>query len=193
LWQVIRRFAAEPGELLIRRWNWKSALLSSLIRGGIFFFTNLKAGFAAAAGAMMAEFALRTVTSGFCGSLTQAFRRVEPAWHGTIAVLLLLPVANHGLEFLLHWWRGTPALALSIGVSVGFTCFSTSFNYFAMRRGLLTVGHGSRTLLEDLAQIPRVVVAFVVLIGRILATPFALLRSLLRSRTRDLRFDESKG
>src|ERR1700722_1650162 len=43
-----------PIRELILRWNWKSALLSSLLRATIFFFTNLVAGWHAALGAMLA-------------------------------------------------------------------------------------------------------------------------------------------
>jgi len=162
---ALQRVAMDPGGTLFQRWNWKSALLSSLVRGTIFFSTNLRFGLDAAAGAMLAEFCLRAATSGFCGALTQAFRAVRPAWKGMVAVLVLLPIANHALEITLHWARGTPELLLSIAVSLSFTVFSTSFNYFAMRRGLLTVGQGSQGLLPDLAQMPRLVCAYCVAIG----------------------------
>jgi hypothetical protein len=36
-----------PGELLLRQWNWKSALFSSVIRALIFLFANLTAGWRA--------------------------------------------------------------------------------------------------------------------------------------------------
>ena len=54
-----------PIRHLFRRWNWKSAVLSSLLRATIFFFTNLVAGWHAALGAMLAELVFRSVTSGF--------------------------------------------------------------------------------------------------------------------------------
>ena len=162
---ALQRIVLEPSETLLQRWNWKSALLSSLVRGTIFFSTNLRFGLDAAAGAMLAEFCLRAVTSGFCGALTQAFRAVSPPWKGMIAVLLLLPIANHALEITVHWLRGTPELLVSIGVSMIFTILSTSFNYFAMRRGLLTVGQGSQGLLCDLAQMPRLIVSFFATVG----------------------------
>lgn len=165
----MQRVVSDPGGTLFHRWNWKSALLSSLVRGGIFWSTNLRFGLDAAMGAMLAEFCLRAVTSGFCGALTQAFRSVHPAWKGMLAVLVLLPIANHALEITLHWLRGTPELRLSIGVSVLFTVFSTSFNYFAMRRGLLTVGRGSQGLGHDLAQMPRLVWAYCAAIGGLVA------------------------
>ena len=86
------------------------------------------------------EFLFRFATSGFYGALTQAFRRVEPARTGMIAAMVILPLLAHTLEFIVHWWRGTANLGLSITVSLCFTAVSTSFNLFAMRRGVLIVG-----------------------------------------------------
>ena len=54
----------DPVSTFIRRWNWKAALLSSLLRATIFFFTNLIAGWHAALGAMLAF-----------GLITQAARK----------------------------------------------------------------------------------------------------------------------
>src|ERR1700693_3942182 len=62
---VLKSLALHPIDHLIRRWNWKSALLSSLLRGALFFSTNLVAGWHAALGALFAEFVFRSVTSGF--------------------------------------------------------------------------------------------------------------------------------
>ena len=111
---VLKSLALHPIDHLIRRWNWKSALLSSLLRGALFFSTNLVAGWHAALGALFAEFVFRSVTSGFYGSITEAFREARPAWVATATTILLLPVVSHTLEFFVHWLRGTPKLALSI-------------------------------------------------------------------------------
>ena len=109
---------------------------------------------------MAAEFALRFVTAGFYGALTQAFRRAEPERAATVAVMVLLPIAGHSLELLLHWSRGTPRLAESIVASVALTMFSTAFNVFAMRRGALIIGAGSRSLWHDLVQMPTLFASF---------------------------------
>src|SRR5258708_5004903 len=61
---VLQGLLRHPAQNLIRRWNWKSAVLSSLLRSAIFFFTNLVAGWHAAMGALLAELALRAATSG---------------------------------------------------------------------------------------------------------------------------------
>ena len=143
-------------------WNYKTALLSAAVRGLIFFSANLAAGLDAAAGAMLAEAAFRFVAAGFYGSITQWFRRVEPAALGTILALVLLPALAHSFEYVLHSWRHTPALAASLTASIAFTGLSTSFHLFVMRRGFLIVGEGERPLLEDLRAMPRLVWVFLV-------------------------------
>jgi hypothetical protein len=162
--------------LLIRQWNWKSAVFSSLIRALIFLCTNLAAGWRAAAGAMVAEFLFRALTSGFYGSLTQAFRRVEPGWMASITVLILLPLASHSLEFAVHLVRGTPRLAQSLIASVAFTEISTLFNLYAMRRGALVVGGEASSMADDMRRIPGLIAGFVA------CGPLALLRAIRRTQ-----------
>lgn len=157
---VLVWLVTHPWESLGRRWNYKSAVLSSSMRSLVFFAANLTAGTDAAVAAMVTEFVFRFATAGFYGAMTQAFRCVEPARHGALAALVLLPVVAHSLEFLVHSWRGTPELAASIAASLAMTAVSTLFNLFAMRRGVLVVGRGSRSLFADLCSMPRVVAAF---------------------------------
>ncbi len=164
--EVLRRLVREPQRYLLARWNWKSALLSALFRGAIFFVANLTAGMPAAVAAMSAEFIFGGVVSGFYGALTEAFCDVEPVWAAAVSVLVLLPVTNHAMEFVVHWLRGTRNLAPSIAASVAFTALSTLFNLYAMRRGALVVGLGRQSLAEDLRQMPRIVFDFLMLVPR---------------------------
>jgi hypothetical protein len=157
---VFAGMVRHPVRELIRRWNWKSALLSSLLRATIFFFTNLIAGWHAALGAMLAELALRSVTSGFYGAITESFSLARPVWAATTAAMVALPLLAHSLEFVVHWLRGTPKLGLSIGTSVIFTAVSTAFNLYAMRRGILVTTANSKSLRDDLSQIPPLLLAF---------------------------------
>ena len=142
-------------------WNYKSAVLSSAVRSLLFFVANLGAGYDAAVQAMVAECVFRFATAGFYGRLTQACCGIEPPAVGTLVALVALPVLSHSLELGVHWSRGTPALAASIGASVAFTVVSTTFNLFAMRRGVLVVGAGQRSLLSDVRAIPGLIVLFV--------------------------------
>ena len=52
-----------PYQRLVRGWNWKSALLSSVVRGAIFFGVNLAAGWSAAGAAFLTEFVFRATTA----------------------------------------------------------------------------------------------------------------------------------
>jgi hypothetical protein len=47
--EVFRGLLRRPGELLVRRWNWKAALWSSICRSSLFFAVNLGVGWKAAA------------------------------------------------------------------------------------------------------------------------------------------------
>ena len=149
---VLTGLMRHPVRYLVHRWNWKSAVLSSLFRAAIFFFANLVAGWHAALGALLAELMLRGATSGFYGAITEAFSAARPVWAGMMAAMVVLPILNHSLEFLVHWLRGTPKLGLSISASVVFTAFSTAFNVYAMRHGVFTVGSKSKSLGEDFSR-----------------------------------------
>ncbi len=149
---------------LVRRWNWKSAFFSSVVRGLIFLLANLAAGWRAAVGAMLAEWLYRAFTSGFYGAVTQTLGETEPEWHGAVAAMILLPLSSHSLEFLVHWLRHTPNLKTSIISSMSFTVVSTLFNLYAMRRGTMVVGRNGASLGQDLRAMPRVVAGFVAIV-----------------------------
>src|SRR5262245_5293211 len=149
-----------PALVLWRGWNWKSAVLSPLFRGCLFFLTNVSAGPEAASAALVTEFLFRAAFSGFYGAMTEAFRSTRPAWAATLTVMALLPLANHSIEFLIHWLRRTPVLLPSIATSVAFTSVSTAFNLFAMRRGALIVRGQRQSLLQDLVRMPALLLGF---------------------------------
>lgn len=159
--EVVPWILRDPGRRLLSRWNYKSALLSSIIRAGLFFGVNAGAGAEAAVAAMTTELWFRFSTAGFYGALTQAFRRVEPQRDAILGAMVIVPAISHGLELLVHWWRGTDLLAASVTASVAMTAFSTTFNVFAMRRGVLITGDDRRSLAADLCALPRLLVLFV--------------------------------
>ena len=163
---VMRWACAHPVELFIRRWNWKSALFSALFRGGIFFTVNLKAGWRAAVGAMLAEFAWRTATSGGWGAVTQMLRKVKPEWQAVVGSMLFVPAVSHSIEFTIHYTRGTPMLARSIITSICFTQISNLFNLYAMHKGALIVGADARPLGEDMRRVPSLIGGFLLVLPR---------------------------
>jgi hypothetical protein len=178
VFDVFRQLLTDPRQLLIRKWNWKSAAFSSILRAAIFLFANLTAGWRAATGAMLAEFLYRAVTAGFYGALTQAFRDVKPEWAAAVAVMILLPLVSHSLELMVHMLRGTPKIVTSLVASVCFTWISTLFNLYAMRRGVLVVESGAGSLRSDLRKVPELIWSFVI------AGPVALYRWIFQAKLR---------
>ncbi|MEZ5361684.1 MAG: hypothetical protein R2748_04895 [Bryobacterales bacterium] len=179
---VLASFVRKPRQTLLRRWNWKAALTSSVVRATLFFAVNLAAGPEAAWAAFFTELAFRASTAGFYGAITQGLSTVRPEWKGTLGACLLLPVFNHSLELAAHWARGTEELTASILASVCFTAISSMFHCFVMRQGLMTVGEGSQSLLADLAAMPKALALFVAApfqkpSARVLATETAKARS----------------
>jgi hypothetical protein len=159
---VVGELLRHPIERILRKWHYKAAVTSALIRGLLFLLTNLSAGWAAAASASLTELVFRFATSGFYGALTQALRSVQPPRIGLLAALIALPAIAHTLELALHWARGTPELAFSIVASMCLTALSTSFNLFVMRRGVLIVGEEDRhSLVGDLKRMPAMLAMFV--------------------------------
>lgn len=155
-----------PVQTLVRQWNWKSAVLSALTRGTLFFFANLGAGVSAAIGAMSLEAAFYITVAGFYGSATEAFRKARPAWLATIVMMIVMPTLNHSLEFALHWASGTKKLTTSIIASVVFSMLSAVFNLFAMKRGAFIVGAERQSLLDDFRQTPRIIFDFLTFVPR---------------------------
>jgi hypothetical protein len=162
--QALFSLVSRPVDLLVRRWNWKAAFFSSLIRGIIFLLANLRSGWRAAVGAMLAEWCYRALTSGFYGAITQTLGEIEPEWQGAAGAMVLLPLSSHSLEFLVHWLRHTPHLKASIVSSLSFTAISTLFNFYAMRRGTMVVGDNCPSLGHDMRAMPRVIGGFLAVI-----------------------------
>jgi hypothetical protein len=86
--------------------------------------------------------------------------------------MVLIPGVNHTLEFIVHWFGGTPELSLSILVSASLSALSACFQFFIMRQGVLVVEPGSAPLWRDLTRLPRVAARL----------PGALLRGPVASR-----------
>jgi hypothetical protein len=160
VFHVLRELAQHPFEIVVRRWNWKSAVMSSILRALIFFCANLTAGLHAAFAALFTELTFRGVVSGFYGALTEAFRFAEPEWAAALVVMILLPLAGHSAEFAVHFLRGTAKLRAGMMASVCFTAISTVFNLYVMRRGALITGSGQQSLGSDMKRMPRLIAGF---------------------------------
>lgn len=151
---AVLALARNPLHWLVRYWNWKNAVLSAMLRASIFFSVNLTASWGSAASAAITELVYRAPMVGTLASLSQSFRRVQPAWKGSLVMMVALPALAHGIEFAVHSLRGTTKLYESVAASIGFSMFSCVVSYFLHRRGVLIVGHGARPFATDLTQLP---------------------------------------
>ncbi len=154
LGEVLEALARHPLRWMFRYWNWKNAVLSAVARTSIFFAVNLTASWDSASNAAVTELLYRAPMVGTLASLSQSFRRVEPAWAGSVVIMLALPAMGHGIEFTVHSLRGTEKLYESVLVSIAFSMVSAVVSYFLHRRDVLIVGHGQRPFLHDLVQVP---------------------------------------
>ncbi len=164
---VTRDLIGSPIANVLLRWNWKSAILSALLRSPIFFTAYLaqKQGLWIAFGAMCVQFVFRVIFGGINGSILQSYSKVLPAWQATITVPLALAVLSHAVEFGLQAGfdaaTGSDGKRGAVMLSIGISMISALFNLFAMRRGVMLVkDERSQSIWKDLAQMPKIAFEF---------------------------------
>ena len=165
--ETCRNLARHPVRHLICQWNWKHALFTALTRGALFFATNIVAGWPSAVRALLVDAAFRVPLSGLYAGITQALTSAQPRWAALAVVAGLVPAASHAIEFLVHWFMGTPQLRTSLLVSIAFSVASALFNLFSMRRGAFLVGAAARPLWDDVKRLPGLLLDFVLVPARI--------------------------
>src|ERR1700712_5281277 len=127
---------------LMSEWNWKAAAFSAMLRGVLFFFTNLHAGRARAGKAMLVELVYATVAAGLAGAVTQRLRHAVPRAATASVIWLAIPALMLTAQAVVHHAMGTPRLRASLLASFVFAAFATGFNWFAMSRGAFLTGEG---------------------------------------------------
>jgi len=177
-----------PFRTLVLNWNWKSAIISSVLRAPIFFaaYMATKQGFKMALGAMALQFIFRAITGGTNGSIIQSFSKVQPAWHAVVTIPLILTVVMHLGEWVLQGAydsaKGTTGRTTAVFISVLASIVSGGFNLFAMRRGILLVKDESQqSFWRDIKQMPWIVFELV---------SFPLVWTMKRSKRQD-EFEET--
>src|SRR5271166_2717893 len=154
---------------LLRLWNWKSALLSIVLRGPIFFGVAVRQGWEAAIAALFTESIFCALSAGFYGAVVQTLKDGEPQWLTGVFLTVVMPVIFQALEYLLHWFRGTPHLRVAGIVSLLVGAISALFNWYAMRRGTLLVGREGGGFGGDLRRLPRLLFGFLAVLPRRIA------------------------
>jgi hypothetical protein len=168
-----------PQQVLVL-WNWKNAVLSILLRGPIFFGAALRQGWKAALAAVLTESVFCALSAGFYGAVVQTLKDAEPQWLTGVFLTVVIPVIFQVLEYVLHWFRGTPHLRVAAIVSLLVGAISALFNWYAMRRGTLLVGRESSAFGRDVLRLPRLLLGFFAVLPRQIARKTKLYSSKLR-------------
>jgi hypothetical protein len=168
---VFRKLLRRPGQLLLL-WNWKSATLSIVLRGPIFFTAGLRQGWRTAMAALFTETIFCAASAGFYGAVVQSFKDAEPQWLTAAFLTVAMPVVFQVLEYFLHWFRGTPHLRAAAIVSLFVSAVSALFNWYAMRRGTLLVGREGVGFGGDLLRLPRLLLGFFAVLPKTIAAKF---------------------
>lgn len=161
LWQL----ACHPQQL-VRLWNWKSALLSLCLRGPVFLAASLRVSVRAGVSALVTESIFCAVVAGLYGAVVQSLRSAQPQWLTLLFLTVVLPAIAQALEYLLHWFRGTPHLRFAELVSIFISGVSAAFTWYAMRRSTLLVGSQGNPFTTDLRRLPRLVYNFLAALPR---------------------------
>jgi len=160
VFETCRELARHPVRQLVHQWNWKNAAFTALVRGAVFFATNLVAGVPAAVRAFAVDALFRVPLSGIYAAVTQALTSAQPRWAALLVIAGLVPAFGHVVEFGVHWLVGTPELRASVLASMAFSAASALFNLFSMRRGVFLVGAAARPFREDMKRLPALLLEF---------------------------------
>lgn len=142
-------------------WNWKSAILSIVLRVPVFALAALRHGPEAVTAAATTEAVVCGFNAGCYAAVVQAIRNRKPVWLTALLIAVGLPALGQVIEYAVHAWRGTPHRVIAVIISTVLAALSSLFNWYAMKRGTLLVGDEGNSFSNDIRQMP-------LLIGRFL-------------------------
>jgi hypothetical protein len=163
---VLSDLVLHPVQTFLCSWNWKSALLSAMMRAPIFLIATLRQGLRAISIAVIVEVAYSGAISGCYGAFVQKLRRARPLWAAASLILIVFPAIVLWLDYLLHLYTRMPNLKGGMVGAAVLCLLSSLFNWYLMSRNSLIVGHDAHSFSSDLQRMPRLVLEFVVLFPR---------------------------
>lgn len=147
--------------LLLKRWNWKAAVLSAIIRAPVFLITTYSFGWHSATLAAGVETAYCAGTAGVFAGVIQTVRDWRPIWLASLLITVGVPVFSQALDYSAHLLAHTPNLRAGTLASFSLSEMSALFSWYSMRRGTLLVGAKQDSFLHDLFRLPRLLLGFV--------------------------------
>lgn len=141
-------------------WNWKSAIFSIMLRVPVFAVAAARHGLEAIAFATLTEAVVCGFNAGCYAAVIQWIRNWKPVWLTALIITVVLPAIGQVIEYRVHLWRGTPHTTAAVIVSTVLAAIASLFNWYAMKRGTLLVGHEGSSFTSDLKQIPMLLLRF---------------------------------
>lgn len=141
-------------------WNWKSAVLSIILRVPVFAVAAARHGLEAIALAAFTEAIVCGFNAGCYAAVVQVLRNKKPVWLTALIIGVALPAVGQVIEYQVHRWRGTPHTFIAVIVSSVLAALSSLFNWYAMKRGTLLVGGEGGSFGNDLRRIPNLIGGF---------------------------------
>ncbi|HTD55029.1 MAG TPA: hypothetical protein VK670_06580 [Silvibacterium sp.] len=145
----------------LTHWNWKAALITAVFRAAACMAAlwHSPAHAREHFGAVEATYVL--LTSGIFSAWQQQALDVKPRRLSWLIVVLVIPLGSLAADSALHLWLDQGNMrALGIGALIG-TLISAMFHWHVMQNGAMLVGERSRSLIDDLKQMPRLIATFV--------------------------------
>lgn len=145
---------------LVALWNWKSALLSIVLRVPVFAVATAMRGPEVLVGAVLAEAMVCAFNAGCYAAVVQVVRDRKPVWMTATLITIVLPAIGQVIEYKVHLWRGTPHRIPAVIVSSVLSAISSLFNWYAMKHGTMLVGGEGNSLGNDLRRLPMLLLRF---------------------------------
>lgn len=151
---------------VLRLWNWKSALLSVMLRVPIFAIATMRRGPEVIAGAILTETAVCAINAGWYAAIVQILRNRKPVWLVATVISVIVPLSGQVIEYTIHTWHQTPHRVAAVIASTGLGAIASLFNWYAMKHGQMLVGGERSSFSSDLRSMPVLLFRFFLLAPR---------------------------
>jgi hypothetical protein len=135
-------------------WNWKSAVLSMMLRLPVFAIATMRRGADVILAAVLTEAVVCSFYAGCYAAVVQAIRNRKPVWLMAVIIGFGLPALGQVIEYEVHSLRGTPHTTAAVIASSILAALASLFNWYAMKRGTMLVGGEGGSFAADLRQLP---------------------------------------
>jgi hypothetical protein len=157
---VFSRFAENPLAFPFTHWNWKSALMSGLVRGTLYLVAASRGALHQGVQAAAVELLYIAATAGFFAAIQQEMLDTEPQWLANLVIVLAVPLGSQTTDYLVHSLARTPNLKIATLSTLIFSLLSASFHLHVMQNGAMLVGKHGRSFASDMKRMPRLIATF---------------------------------